>query len=363
MMASRDPVTTYRATLDSGDFQYDESQNRMMRHLQRVYEDLITNSEQGNFFSRMFIRTQHSPVKGLYLWGGVGRGKTCMMDMFYQCLPFKEKKRIHFHRFMKLVHGELQRFQGLKNPLEKIAAKFADETRVICFDEFHVSDITDAMILANLLEALFRRKVVLVATSNVEPKNLYENGLQRRRFLPAIDLIETHTEVFNVDGTRDYRLRVLKMSEIYHSPLDEMAEINLETSFEAIAPDEGGRDVQLDIENRTINTRRCADGVVWFTFTAVCDGPRSQNDYIELARLFQTVLLSDVPRLESDNQARRFISLVDEFYDRNVKLIISAEVPIKELYSGTLLRFEFRRTASRLQEMQSEEYLSREHRP
>ena len=363
MMASNDPVTSYRAALDSGDFRYDESQNRMMQHLQRVYEDLISYSKQGRFFPGMFIRRQHSPVKGLYLWGGVGRGKTCMMDMFYQCLPFKEKKRIHFHRFMKLVHGELQRFQGLKNPLDKIAANFADETRVICFDEFHVSDITDAMILANLLEALFLRKVVLVATSNVEPKNLYENGLQRRRFLPAIELIETHTEVFNVDGTRDYRLRALKMSEIYHSPLDEMAEINLETSFEAIAPDEGGWDVQLDIENRTISSRRCADGVVWFTFASVCDGPRSQNDYIELARLFQTVLLSDVPRLESDNQARRFISLVDEFYDRNVKLIISAAVPIKELYSGTLLRFEFRRTASRLQEMQSEEYLAREHRP
>lgn len=363
MMASNDPVTTYQAALDSGDFRYDESQNRMMQHLQRVYEDLISYSEQGSFFPRMLNRRQQSPVKGLYLWGGVGRGKTCMMDMFYQCLPFKEKKRIHFHRFMKLVHSELQRFQGSKNPLDKIAAAFADETRVICFDEFHVSDITDAMILANLLEALFRRRVVLVATSNVEPKNLYENGLQRRRFLPAINLIETHTDVFNVDGTLDYRLRALKMSEIYHSPLDEMAESNLATSFEAIAPDEGGWDVQLDIENRTISSRRCADGVVWFTFAAVCDGPRSQNDYIELARLFQTVLLSDVPRLESDSQARRFISLVDEFYDRNVKLIISAAVPIKALYSGTQLRFEFRRTASRLQEMQSEEYLSREHRP
>jgi cell division protein ZapE len=359
------PASIYQRGLDSGEIQFDESQNQALIHLQRLYDDLTRVVQPRGFLSRMFGSRSDMPVQGLYLWGGVGRGKTYLMDVFYESLPFEEKRRLHFHRFMRMVHRELHQLQGTSDPLKQVASNLANQTRVLCFDEFFVSDITDAMILANLLDEMFARGTVLVATSNVVPANLYQNGLQRRKFLPAIALIEKHTQVFNLDGSRDYRLRALQHAEIYHSPLDEAAEVNLSESFTALAPDVGEFDVALDIENRFINTRRCADGVVWFTFDALCDGPRSQNDYIELAKLFQTVLISGVPRLtaDQDSQARRFISLVDEFYDRNVKLIMSAAVPIEQLYAGTLLEFEFRRTESRLQEMQSQEFLSREHRP
>ncbi len=304
-------------------------------------------------------------VRGLYFWGGVGRGKTFLMDLFYEELPIKQKKRLHFHRFMREVHRKLNDFQGESNPLKKVAASFAGQARVICFDEFFVSDITDAMLLAGLLDEMFKLGVTLVATSNVEPDHLYENGLQRRKFLPAIELLNTHTLVHNMDGGLDYRLRALESAEIYHFPLDDAAETGLQAAFRSISPDEGRAAVVLPIEGRDIATRRCGDGVAWFEFAALCDGPRSQNDYIELARLFQTVLIGNVPRFgeQKEDQARRFISLVDEFYDRSVKLILSAESPILELYHGRRLAFEFQRTESRLQEMQSKEYLSRQHKP
>ena len=288
-----------------------------------------------------------------------------MMDLFYEELPIKEKKRLHFHRFMQEVHKKLRDFQGEPNPLKKVAASFAGQARVICFDEFFVSDITDAMLLAGLIDEMFRLGVTLVATSNVEPDHLYENGLQRRKFLPAIELLNAHTLVHNLDGGLDYRLRALESAEIYHSPLDDAAEIGLQAAFRSISPDEGKMEVVLPIEGRDIVSRRCSDGVVWFEFAALCDGPRSQNDYIELARLFQTVLVGNVPKFgeKKEDQARRFISLVDEFYDRNVKLILSAESPILDLYQGQRLAFEFQRTESRLQEMQSKEYLARQHKP
>jgi cell division protein ZapE len=277
----------------------------------------------------------------------------------------KEKKRLHFHRFMREVHRKLRDFQGESDPLKKVAASFAGQARIICFDEFFVSDITDAMLLAGLLDEMFRLGVTLVATSNVEPDHLYENGLQRRKFLPAIELLNAHTLVHNLDGGLDYRLRALESAEIYHYPLDDAAEIGLQAAFRSISPDEGKVAVVLPIEGRDIDTRRCGDGVAWFEFAALCDGPRSQNDYIELARLFQTVLVGNVPRFgeEKEDQARRFISLVDEFYDRSVKLIISAESPILDLYQGQRLAFEFQRTESRLQEMQSKEYLAKQHKP
>jgi cell division protein ZapE len=299
------------------------------------------------------------------MWGGVGRGKTYLMDLFFESLPEDKRLRLHFHRFMRKVHQDLNQLQGQKNPLDLVAANFARETQVLCFDEFFVSDITDAMILAGLLEGLVKRGVSLVATSNVEPDHLYENGLQRKKFLPAIALLNQHTEVLNVDGGTDYRLRVLELAEIYHSPLDEAADKGLMNSFRSLSPDAGESDIDLEIEGRSIRARCSGDGVVWFDFTALCEGPRSQNDYIELARLYQTVLISSVPLFnsEKEDQARRFISLVDEFYDRNVKLILSASVPIESLYEGSRLTFEFQRTASRLWEMQSHEYLAREHRP
>ena len=360
------PARRYQAAIDSNEIHYDAAQLVAVQELQRVFDEINQPREVPGLLSRLLgRRSERNPGNGLYLWGGVGRGKTYLMDVFFDCLPTSKKTRLHFHRFMRLVHQRLQQVQGESNPLKKVAASFANEAEVICFDEFFVSDITDAMILAYLLEELFQRGVLLVATSNVEPRNLYKNGLQRRKFLPAIELIYQHTQVVNVDGDRDYRLRALQSAEIYHSPLDQAATENLHKSFAAIAPDAGRPDVVLEIENRSVKTLQCADGVVWFGFVELCGGPRSQNDYIELARLFQTVLVSNLPQLDGnmDSEARRFISLVDEFYDRNVKLILSAAVPINDLYVGNLLTFEFQRTASRLVEMQTMEYLSREHRP
>ena len=272
---------------------------------------------------------------------------------------------MHFHRFMRYTHQELRTLQGTPNPLRQVAKNFAAKARVLCFDEFFVSDITDAMILAGLLDALFEEGVSLVATSNVEPANLYRDGLQRRKFLPAIALLEKHTHILNVDGGVDYRLRVLESAELFHYPLDAAADVSLARSFSALSPDRGEVDVTLEIEGRSIQARRCGDGVVWFDFPAICEGPRSQNDYIEIAMMFQTVLISNVPRFDSrkEDAARRLISLVDEFYDHNVKLVLSAEVAVSELYAGDRLVFEFQRTESRLQEMQSKEYLGYEHLP
>ena len=304
-------------------------------------------------------------MKGLYFWGGVGRGKTYLMDVFFESLPFPEKQRMHFHRFMRYTHQELRSLQGTPNPLRQVAKNFALKARVLCFDEFFVSDITDAMILGGLIDALFNEGVSLVATSNVEPANLYKDGLQRRKFLPAIELLEKHTHILNVDGGVDYRLRALESAELFHFPLDAEADVSLEKSFTALSPDAGESDVSLEIEGRPILAKRCGDGVVWFDFPEICEGPRSQNDYIEIAMMFQTVLISNVPKFTSkkEDAARRFISLVDEFYDHNVKLILSADAAIPELYAGDRLVFEFQRTESRLQEMQSTEYLGYEHLP
>jgi cell division protein ZapE len=263
------------------------------------------------------------------------------------------------------VHSELTQLNNLENPLEEVAERLAMKARVICFDEFFVNDIADAMILGTLFEALFRRGVTLVATSNVPPDQLYRDGLQRQRFLPAIALLQTHTRVMELGAGVDYRLRVLEQAEIYHCPLDEQAEQNLERYFQDIAPDSDERDMSLVLNNREVTARRLAGDVVWFDFQAICGGPRSQEDYIELARCYQTVMVSGIPRLtrDSEDEARRFISLVDEFYDRNVKLIVSAEVSLEEIYAGRKLEFEFQRTRSRMQEMQSQEFLARPHLP
>jgi len=301
----------------------------------------------------------------------VGRGKTYLMDMFYEALPFDNKMRMHFHRFMRRVHHELTDLQGEKDPLTIVAERIAAEAEVICFDEFFVSDITDAMLLAGLFEALFARGVCLVTTSNIEPRYLYKDGLQRQRFLPAIELLEQHTEVLNIDGGVDYRLRTLEQAELYHSPIDADTDVKLLEFFQQLAPVGGGRDficieanVQVEVENRPILARYMADDVVWFDFYALCDGPRSQNDYIELAREFHAVLVSGVPQMDvnCEDVARRFILMVDEFYDHNIKLLLSADVPLENLYVGKRQAFEFERTRSRLQEMQSHDYLAAAHR-
>ena len=316
---------------------------------------------------KLFGGTSKPVIKGLYFWGGVGRGKTYLMDNFFESLPFPQKMRMHFHRFMRRVHAELKKLDGQKNPLQKVADIIAAETKVICFDEFFVSDITDAMILGTLMSELFARGVVLVATSNIVPDGLYKDGLQRARFLPAIALLKEYTQVVNVDGGVDYRLRALEQAELYHYPLDVQADISLQKSFRSLlnTPSDEKVGEVLRVEGRDIHSRYSADGVVWFDFDAICDGPRSQNDYIELSKEYHSVFISNVPALGrvNDDQARRFVNLVDEFYDRHVKLVISAERPLAELYSEGKLSFEFQRTISRLLEMQSHEYLAMEHRP
>ncbi len=358
----------YLDCLDREHLARDPAQQAAVAELQRVHDELVADTGARHRLRRRLARHLPGrfplePVEGLYLWGGVGRGKTLLMDLFYEELPFADKLRIHFHRAMRHVHRELKRHGRLEDPLDRIAADMAGRTRVLCFDEFFVSDIADAMLLGRLLRCLFRRGVTLVATSNLPPGELYRGGLQRQQFLPAIAAIERHCRVFHLATEVDYRLRVLEEAQIYHSPLDAEADENLRRYFRRIASgrEEAGR--TLLIENRPIETVRLAAGVAWFEFPALCDGPRSQDDYIEIARRYHTVILSGVPVLDADmeNQARRFIALVDEFYERGVNLILSAAAPLDSLYRGRRLEFEFERTTSRLIEMQSGEYLASPH--
>ncbi|MGY2216699.1 MULTISPECIES: cell division protein ZapE [unclassified Pseudomonas] len=362
------PLERYQADLKRPEFFHDAAQETAVRHLQRLYDDLVQASQnKPGMLSKLFGKKDHTPVKGLYFWGGVGRGKTYLVDTFFEALPFKEKVRTHFHRFMKRVHEEMKTLPGEKNPLTIIAKRFSEEARVICFDEFFVSDITDAMILGTLMEELFKNGVTLVATSNIVPDGLYKDGLQRARFLPAIALIKQNTDIVNVDSGVDYRLRHLEQAELFHYPLNEVAQESLRKSFRALTPEctQAIENDKLIIENREIIALRTCDDVAWFEFRELCDGPRSQNDYIELGKIFHAVILSGVEQMSvtTDDIARRFINMVDEFYDRNVKLIISAEVELKDLYTGGRLNFEFQRTLSRLLEMQSHEFLSRAHKP
>lgn len=339
-----------------------------MASLERVWRELISADSPGwlaqvlNRISRS--SRSHDRVRGLYLWGGVGRGKTFLMDQFFHALPFEEKLRLHFHRFMQQVHTELKMLKDQEDPLQKVAERLAGKTRVICFDEFFVSDIADAMILGRLFEHLFGYGVTLVATSNIPPDELYKDGLQRARFLPAIQLIKRHCEILNVDGGVDYRLRLLETVEIYHWPLDEAADKAMERYFQELNPDEASERKVIEINGRNLQVRKLGEGVAWFEFSALCEGPRAAIDFIEIAREFHTVLLSGIPVMDwtRENEARRFITLVDEFYDRNVKLLLSAAVPVEALYTGEKLRFEFQRISSRLREMQSTDYLAHQHK-
>lgn len=363
------PLYKYKNDLGSDDFNADPAQERAVMHLQRLFEVLIAQPHKENRLldqikSIFRIHTKQN-ITGLYFWGGVGRGKTYLVDCFYDCLPFENKLRIHFHRFMQDVHKELKQLKNIESPLTIIADRLANKIRILCFDEFHVSDITDAMLLAGLLKALFNRGVVLVTTSNQHPDELYQGGLQRERFLPAIELLKNNTEVVNVDSGIDYRLQFLDHAEIYHSPLDERADAMLEDDFIHVSPNAGSKDVKLEIEGRTIKTIRCGDGVVWFDFKALCDGPRGAADYIEIARQFQTVLLANIPIMgdHENDMVKRFITLVDEFYDRNVKLIITAAAIPTGLYTGSRLAEAFKRTISRLEEMRTHDYLAKQHLP
>ncbi|GAB2715440.1 cell division protein ZapE [Halomonas garicola] len=373
------PLARYQADLDSDEIVFDAAQQAAVMRLQRLYEELLADPPapsrpaRGGFLRRLAglggsqdEAVDAAPrIAGVYFWGGVGRGKTYLMNAFFAALPFSDKKRTHFHRFMQHVHAELGRYKGERNPLSLIAADLAAEARIICFDEFFVEDIGDAMMLANLLKALFARGVVLVATSNVAPDDLYREGLQRARFLPAIALLKQHCDVMQLDSGIDYRLRTLTPAEVFHAPLDAAAEQALAQKFRELAGGAGEAQAALSINGRTLTARQLGDGVAWFEFSELCDGPRSQNDYIELSRRFHTVLLANVRQMGArhDDRVRRFINLVDEFYDRSVNLLIAAEVPAASLYTGGRLNFEFRRTLSRLEEMQSRDYLALPHRP
>ena len=359
------PLQHYQQDLQSPGIFHDPAQERAIKVLDFLHHELVARRrERATLLGRL---RKPRPEQGVYMWGGVGRGKTWLMDIFFESLPFPEKQRMHFHRFMQHVHRELRARQGTRNPLREIAREFARDSQVLCFDEFFVTDITDAMILGTLLEGLFDEGVTLVATSNIEPDGLYRDGLQRARFLPAIDLLKRYTRVLNVDGGTDYRLRLLQQAELYHCPLGDVAEAYLNERFATLEPEHGRHreNTTVKIEGRKIPIRKASDDVVWFQFRDLCDGPRSQTDYIEIAREFHTVLLANVERMGagSDDVARRFVNMVDEFYDRGVKLIITAEVPIDDLYAGGRLDFEFERTRSRLLEMQSSEYLACEHKP
>ena len=305
-----------------------------------------------------------SQTRGIYFWGGVGRGKTLLMDIFFQSLPQQvSSERIHFHSFMNRIHSSLQRLENIENPLQRVAGDIAAETRVLCLDEFVIIDIGDAMIMAGLLEALFARGVVLVTTSNAAPENLYRDGLQRARFLPAIDLIGRHCDIVNLDGQQDYRLRFLQQTDLYTVPHEGQTDQDIRDYLDRhVAPIQTEQG-ELKINGRVLEHRYCAEDTVWFSFSELCETTRSQNDYLELARFFNTLILTDIRQMEKndDDVARRFVLLIDVLYDHGVKLICSAAVSPDELYLGNRLRFEFERTASRLVEMQSQQYLAQAH--
>lgn len=367
-MAQLSPQEHYDADLTRPGFQADAAQALAVAALQDLFERLVARqAERHRPRARLhrLLGGPPQPEQGLYFWGGVGRGKTYLVDVFYESLPFEAKLRVHFHRFMQRVHQELTQLAGAKNPLRQVADGIASETIVICFDEFFVSDIADAMILGGLMEALFQRGVTLVATSNIEPGNLYRDGLQRARFLPAIRLIEENTRVINVDSGIDYRLRTLERVRLWHTPLGADSETALARSFAALANGMSPMATEIEINHRPLILEAMVEGMAKISFTELCHKPRSASDFIEIGRIFQTVLISgiDVMGPAQEDVARRFINMVDEFYDRGVKLITSAAVAPEKLYEGSLLAFEFRRTLSRLQEMQSREYLARQHRP
>ena len=356
------PGARYRAGVAAGEWQDDPAQHRALAALDRLWRELGDGSPP-SLWQR--LRGRAAAPRGIYLWGRVGRGKTFLCDLFIASLATPRRRRVHFHHFMREVHAELRSLDGRSDPLEEVAARMAAEVRVLCLDEFHVGDIGDAMILGNLLRALFARGVVLVTTSNTPPRELYRDGLQRERFLPAIDALATHCEVVELDSPRDWRLRALRQAPVYLTPAGAEAERKMLAIFRRVGHGDLREDFALQVNGRALPVRREADGAIWFGFDALCDGPRAVADYIELARAYHTLLVSAVPQFtpQTEDPARRFIELVDEAYDRGVKLVLSAAVPIVELYDGDRLRAEFARTESRLIEMQSEDYLARPHAP
>ncbi|MBA8887497.1 cell division protein ZapE [Dokdonella fugitiva] len=361
--ADATPGARYRRGVAAGEWQADPAQLAVLTAFDRLAAELAHAPER-SLWQR--LRGERPPApRGIYLWGRVGRGKTFLTELFCAALPTARKRRVHFHRFMQDVQAELRMLEGRSDPLVDVAARLAAELRVLVLDEFFVGDIGDAMILGNLLRALFERGVVLVTTSNTPPRDLYKDGLQRERFLPAIALLEQHCEEIELVSATDWRLRALKQAPVYYTPPGAPAERALQAAFQRVAHGDVRRDFELALNDRAIPVRAEANGAIWFEFAALCEGPRGVADYIELARAYHTLLVSNVPQFtpQTDDAARRFVELVDEVYDRGVNLVLSAAAPIVDLYDGERLRAEFARTESRLIEMQSEDYLAREHRP
>ncbi|WP_028919372.1 cell division protein ZapE [Pseudoxanthomonas suwonensis] len=361
--ATRLPSQAYAEGAAAGRWRDDPAQHAALRELDRIHRQLLEATPTG-FLARLGLGRRPAPVKGLYLWGGVGRGKTFLVDLFYDGLPLAQKQRTHFHRFMRGVHEQLRVHAGQADPLARIAREWRASLRVLVLDEFFVTDIGDAMLLGRLLERLFAEGVTLVTTSNTAPQHLYRDGLQRERFLPAIAQLRAHCVELAADGREDYRLRALTRSPVYRQPLDAGSEPWLQERWHALAGDAPVRGGTLEIEGRAVAVRARAAGVAWFDFAELCEGPRSTADYIEIAREFQVVLLGGIPRFDAGNEdaARRFVNLVDELYDRQVTLVCTAAAAPVALYAGTRLAGAFERTASRLIEMQSAEYLARTHR-
>jgi cell division protein ZapE len=358
---AQNPADWYQQQLAKPGFQKDPAQQAAIHRLQQLHDELIKFKSVRH---RPLIGwlSNESPPRGLFLYGGVGRGKSLLMDAFFMTLPYKRIRRVHFHHFMKETHDALNGLKKEEDPLVSVAENIAKATRVLCFDEFHVNDIADAMILGRLFENLFQRGVVVVTTSNYAPDDLYKNGLQRERFLPTIELLKKNLDVINVDGGVDYRLRALEKLHTYHTPLDAAAEQKLSETFAALSAQADAKPVEIN--QRKINIKQKGMGVIWFDFVELCDGPRSQLDYLDIAQEYHTLMLSNIPQMTAaqSSEARRFTWLIDILYDHRVKFMCSAAVTPERLYSKGLRSDEFARTVSRLQEMQTKDYLGSAHK-
>lgn len=362
-----DFIQHYQQAIAEHGHEHDAAQMRVVEALQKTGEQLLTaEAEKNSLAARLghWFGFKPAPIAGVYLWGGVGRGKTWLMNLFYQQLPLENKLRLHFHHFMLDVHAQLARQQKQKNPLRMVARDYAQKYRLICLDEFIVTNITDAMLLYGLLEALFSFGVTLIATSNRIPDDLYKNGLQRERFVPAIELIKRYSQVIHLDSDTDHRQKLLEQSDVYYSPITAETTNQLEQRMRALAVSDVRCSTQITVNNRQIAVHAVADQIIWFEFEVLCNTPRAAQDYIVLAREYHTLILTDVPVMgeSMDDKARRFIYLIDELYDRRVKLILSAATAPENLYNGQMLEFAFHRTSSRLIEMRSSQYLARQHK-
>jgi cell division protein ZapE len=363
-VAAQGMLDAYKALLDARGYVADAAQMNAATALQNLYTSLLLfKVDRGSTFKRLL--SPPKPPKGVYFWGGVGRGKSFLMDCFYESVPYRRKKRIHFHAFMQQIHRDLDKYKGEADPMLKVAEQVAKEVRLLCFDEFHVSDIADAMILGRLMTGLFANGVIIVMTSNYPPDMLYPNGLHRESFLPTIALLNKNLNVFEVEAGIDYRLRALEQVEIYHYPADDAAEKKMLEYFKMVAGEDGKKGGHIEVLGRNIDTLRRGHGVIWFDFRTLCGGPRSQNDYLEISRSYHTVLLSHIPKMtvHQASEARRFTWLVDVFYDHKVKLIATADCAAEALYTDGTQAGEFKRTVSRLTEMNSKEYLALPHIP